>query len=133
MRSVWVDANVFIRLLTNDTPQHAERAQKLMGRAARGDLLLLVPTVVIAEIVWALASFYHYERSTIATGLQSLVTAEGVAVEGADAVVDALTLMVDKNVDFADAYLTAVAGARGEEVASFDADLKRLGARVLTF
>ena len=133
MKAVWVDANVLIRLLTNDSPEHADRSERLLRRAGRGDLLLVVPVVVIAEVVWTLASFYRYERIKIADGLQSLVTADGVAVEAADTVLDALTLMAEHNVDFADAYIAAAATRRGEEVATFDADLKRLGARVVAF
>jgi predicted nucleic acid-binding protein len=128
---VWVDANIFVRLLTDDPPELAAKAEALMSRAARGEVLLLVPVVVIAEVVWALVSFYRHERPKIATGLRLLITADGVAVEGADGVLDALTLMADHNVDFADAYLAAMASSRAEEVATFDTDFKRLGARML--
>lgn len=133
MRTVWVDANVLLRLLTNEPTEHAKRAEKLFRLASQGDLVLLIPAVVIAEVVWALASFYRYEGSEIADGLRALVVADGVAVEAADAILDAFTLMVEQKVDFADAYLAAVATRRGEEVASFDDDLRRLGARVFAF
>lgn len=133
MKSVWLDANMLIRLLTNDSPEHAERSERLMRRAARGDLLLVIPVVVIAEVVWTLKSFYRYDRDKIADGLQSLVAADGVAAEAADTVLDALTLMAEHNVDFADAYVAAAASRRGDQVATFDADLARLGARVLSF
>ena len=102
-----------------------------MARVDRGDLLLLVPVVVIAEVVWVLASQYGYSRGEIAIALQPLVSANGIRVEGDEAVSEALALMSEKNVDFADAYLAAVAAKRREPVATFDADFKRLGAQVL--
>lgn len=131
MKSVWVDANVIVRLMTNDPPEQAGRAVRLFRRAERGDLVLVVPVVVIAEVIWALRSFYRYPLSEITTGIQALVSADGVVVEGSEAILEALNLMVDRNVDFADAYLAAIAIDRDEEVASFDDDLRRLGARTI--
>jgi len=95
--------------------------------------LLLVPVVVIAEVVWVLSSRYGYTRAEIASALQPFVSADGIRVEGDEAVSEALALMSEKNVDFADAYLAAVAAKRREPVATFDADFKRLGVQVLAF
>lgn len=102
-----------------------------MARAQKGDILLVLPVVVVAEVVWVLGHYYSYDRSRIAMGLRELVTADGIAAEGAEDVLDALAFMVDHNVDFPDAYLAAAANRRGDAVATFDADFKKLGARVL--
>ena len=56
MTTVWVDANVLLRLLTNQPPALARKAQSLMRRAAEGELLLVIPVVVLAEVVWVLRS-----------------------------------------------------------------------------
>ena len=127
----WVDANVLLRVLTKEPPDLAGRARALMARVDRGDLLLLVPVVVIAEVVWVLASRYGYSNGEIAITLQPFVSADGIRVEGDEAVSEALALMSEKNVDFVDAYLAAVAAKRREPIATFDADFKRLGAQVL--
>ena len=131
MRTDWVDANVLLRLLTKEPPDLARRSRALMAKVDHGDLLLLVPVVVIAEVVWVLASQYGYSRAEIAGALQPFVSADGIRVEGDEAVSEALALMSEKNVDFADAYLAAVAAKRREPIATFDADFKRLGAQVL--
>jgi Predicted nucleic-acid-binding protein, contains PIN domain len=131
LKTAWLDANVLIRVLTNEPKDLAQRAQALMTRAQRGDVLLVLPVVVVAEVVWVLGRYYSYDRSRIAFGLRELVTADGIAAEGAEDVLDALALMVDHAVDFPDAYLAAAANRRGESVASFDADFKKLGAKVV--
>src|ERR1700687_1579407 len=102
-----------------------------MARAQKGDILLVLPVVVVAEVVWVLGHYYSYDRSRIAIGLRELVTADGIAAEGAEDVLDALAFMVDHNVDFPDASLAAAANRRGDAMATFDADFKKLGARVL--
>lgn len=131
MKTAWLDANVLVRVLTNQPADLARKAQALMARAQRGDILLALPVVVVAEVVWVLGRYYGYDRSRIALGLRELVTADGIATEGAEDVLDALALMVDHSVDFPDAYLAAAANRRGDLVATFDSDFRKLGARVL--
>jgi len=129
--TVWVDADVLLRLLTNQPPALARKAQSLMRRAVEGELLLVIPVVVLAEVVWVLRSpYYGFKPTRIASELQDLVTADGISMEGGDDVVEALALMVDHNVDFADAYLAAVAVRRQEPVATLDADFRRLGVQL---
>ena len=131
MTTVWVDAKLLLRLLTNQPPALARKAKRLMRRAAEGELVLVIPVVVLAEIVWVLRSpYYGYKPTRIASELQDLVTADGISMEGGDDVVEALALMSDHNVDFADAYLAAVAVRRQEPVATLDADFRRLGVQL---
>ncbi|MEX2046900.1 MAG: PIN domain-containing protein [Chloroflexota bacterium] len=131
MNTAWLDANVLIRVLTDQPADLARKAQTLLGRAQKGDLLLVLSVVVVAEVVWVLGRHYGYDRDRIALGLRELVTADGIAAEGADDVLDALALMVDHNVDFPDAYLAAAANRRGDLVATFDTDFRKLGARIV--
>lgn len=125
--TVWLDANVLIRFLTGDPPDQARRARRLMQRAAAGEISLRVATVVIAEVVWVLGSFYDRGRAEIAEAIRSLVVADGVAAEDADLLLEALRLMADANVAYVDAYLAASARRAAEPVASFDAAFRRLG------
>ena len=131
MKTVWVDANVLLRLLTDQPRELARRAQRLMSRAAEGEILMVIPVVVLAEVIWVLRSpHYGYKPARIASELQELVTGDGISMEGGDDVLEALALMTEHNVDFADAYLAAVAARRREPVATLDADLRRLGVQL---
>ena len=102
-----------------------------MRRAERGDLVLKLSVVVLAEVVWVLSRRYAHTKEQIAGSLQLVITADGINVEAPDDVLDALRMMVDHNVDFVDAYIAAVAARRREGVATFDADFRKLGARVV--
>ena len=55
--------------------------------------------------------------------------ADGFVADDRNLLVGALYSMADKNVDFVDAFLAELARSRGEAVASFDNDFKRLGVR----
>lgn len=129
MTSLWVDANVLLRLLTGDPPDMASRALELARAAERGEVRLKLAALVVAEVVWVLGSFYRFDRRRIAEVVASLVTAEGVEVEHEEVVLAALLEMSDANVDFVDAYLAEVARRHDEPVASFDRDFDRLRVR----
>ncbi|MEB3337389.1 MAG: PIN domain-containing protein [Leptolyngbyaceae bacterium] len=62
MNDFWVDTNIFLRLLTGDPPELAQRAFRLAERAEQGEIRLRVSPMVVAEMVWVLSSFYKYPR-----------------------------------------------------------------------
>ena len=51
MKRLWVDANVLLRFLTRDPEDMAAKAASLMLRAERGEVLLVVSPLTIAEMV----------------------------------------------------------------------------------
>jgi predicted nucleic acid-binding protein len=127
-----VDANVFLRFLTGDPPELAKHSAKLMSRAESGEVVLIVPSLVIAEVIWVLKSFYRYSLEEIAEVVVPLLSADGVEAEDREVMIQAVTLAHKKNVDFIDAVLALKAARHEESVCSFDDDFKRLPAhRVL--
>lgn len=127
MTRLWVDANVILRFVTKDPPQLAERAARLMVKAEKGELLLYVAPLVLAETVWVLKSFYKHPMSDIARVIIALVSATGIEVDDRTIVIRAVELSRDQNVDFVDAYLALQAASHGEVVCTFDTtDFKRL-------
>jgi predicted nucleic acid-binding protein len=133
VKTVWVDAKVLLRFLTDRPRELARRAQRLMSRAAEGEIVPVIPVAVLAEVISVLRSpYYGYKPARIASELQALVSGDGISMEGGDDVLEALALMTEHNVDFADAYVAAVLARRREPVATFDADFRRLGVELLS-
>jgi predicted nucleic acid-binding protein len=131
MSALWLDANVVLRLLTGDPPDAAAGCLRLFEKAERGELLLRLSHLALAEVVWVLVRFHKVPKDRVARHLVSLVAAPGVSVEEPDLVLGALFAMAEKNVDFADALLAAQARTRGEGVATLDRDFLRLGVDVV--
>ncbi|MGB3680898.1 MAG: PIN domain-containing protein [Rubrobacteraceae bacterium] len=122
-----MDANVLLRFLTGKPPEMADRAGRLIGRAALGEASLRIHPIVVAETVWVLESFYEYSKSEISGALLPLLSDHGLKIEERKAVLGALELMTQSSVDFADALLAETAVSRGESIVSFDRDFRRLG------
>lgn len=133
MKRLRTDANVLLRFLTGEPKNLAERSARLMRRAETGEILLLLSSLVVAEMVWVLKSFYHHSYADIARVLIPLLSADGIEVEDREIMIRALELARDKNVDFVDAVLALQAVRNGETVCTFDkTDFKRLPAQWTT-
>lgn len=111
--SVFVDANVFLRYLTDDVPEQADRVEALLDAAERGGVRLVTSVLVVAEVVWTLGSSYDRTKEQVREAVLVLCHTPGLDVEDADALVQAAEWHAEKNVDFADAYHAAWALARG--------------------
>ena len=118
---MFVDANVFLRYLTDDVPEQADAVEAFLDRAAAGDLRLVTSALVVAEVVWTLGSFYKRTKEQVRDAVLALCHTPGLAVEDADGLVQAAEWHAEINVDFADAYHAAWMQARGlTEVATFN-------------
>jgi predicted nucleic acid-binding protein len=117
----FADTNLFLRYLTNDVPAQADAVERLLARAAEGDLVLVTTPMVIAEIVWTLESFYGLSKSDIRDRVVAVLNTPGIEANQEHLLLDALESYADKNVDFADAYNAAWMREQGiEAVYTFD-------------
>ena len=106
-----IDTNILVRYLTEDDPSKANDVKRLLIRAAQDEVRLLIPSVVIAELVWVLQSFYKLERSEIVPLLNAILHTYGVEVSDRPVVSDAIALYRDGTADFIDAWIVAFAKA----------------------
>lgn len=128
VKRYWGDANVLLRFLTGEPEPMAERAARLMRQAERGEVLLVLTPLVVAEVVWTLKSFYRRSYEEIVRVLVPLLSADGVETQEREILTRALELTRNKNVDYSDAVLAVQADRHGETVCTFDEDFKRLPA-----
>lgn len=130
---VRLDTNVIVRLIARDQGQHVRIAAEAIRRAEKGELILHVDTMVVAECTYVLAKVYDYGRSQVARALIHLATMqpETLCFEEADTVIAALKLYETTNVDFVEAYVAAKAARQGECLLTFDRDAQKLPAELL--
>lgn len=117
--SGWLDANVVLRYLLNDHPDHSLRARALVERAERGEVKLKVAPHVVCEIVYVLESL-EYSREEIYGALMDFGRIDGVQLVDADVILEAAMDYRDKNVDFSDALLAAISRMHSEKVWTFN-------------
>lgn len=120
-----LDANVLIRFLRGDHPEHSLAARILFNEACDGKCILILTEVTVAEVVWVLDSVYDTTRQKIATGIRKVILSAGVRCYNRDEMIDALDRYASTKCDFIDCYLAAQAAKSGDHIASFDKDFNR--------
>ena len=122
-----IDANVLIRFLTKDDPEKAERTLRLFQKALSTAILYEVPSIVFAELVWVLDSYYGWPRSDIADKLAALLDMPPFYFPDRESLSQALHLYKTLNIDFIDAFLaTSALGSSSKRIYSFDKDFDRV-------
>ena len=120
------DTNILLRFLSGEPPAQAAAARKLFARAAGGDVVLEVPSLIVAEAYYTLVSFYQVEKKQAAEKLAMLLKQHGVKLREESVVLATLERLQTTNVGFSDAYLAAATEQEKLTVASFDADFDKL-------
>lgn len=122
-RALFCDTNVLIRLLTDDPLAQAQAAEATLDAAGTGQVMVILTDVVIAELAYVLTSVYELRHHQAADRIRAVVDLPGVHVADPEVVRAALTLWSVRKIDFADAYLAALAASTADAgVLSFDRD-----------
>jgi uncharacterized protein len=109
VEEVLLDTNVILRHALADDPVHQQQARRLFEQAREGKLRLLVPSLVIAQVVWTLESFYRASREYITGLLQALLATPGVTAIEPRVASRCIEIYHAYNIEIVDAYLVALA------------------------
>jgi predicted nucleic acid-binding protein len=121
MRTVYVDASVFMRFFVRDDEAQRKQAARLFRQAASGERALVAGPPVLFEIAWTLRSAYGLSRERVLGVLASLRGLQGLELTDRDVVDEALRLARESGQEFADAYIAASATLEGADaVATFN-------------
>ena len=125
--TLFCDANILIRVLTDDPRDQAQAAQEALEEAGRGRFRLVLTDLIIAELAYVLTGVAEVPVDEAADRLQRVLDLPGVEVLDEPLIRDALHLWSTSGLDFPDAYLAALARwTRDAGVLSFDRDLDRV-------
>ena len=124
-KGVLVDTNVLVRFFTGEPPAMAERAREIIAQADSGKIQIQVPSLIVAETVYTLESFYEMPKSEICGKLHTFLRCRGILPQEPDIILDALERYRSFSVHFADAYLAAQAARQKVSVYSFDEDFAK--------
>lgn len=125
-----LDTNVLVRAVAEETvADPATLRQRAQARALLGaGGALFLPLTVLLEFEWVMRAVYAVPKDDLAGLLDDLLTVEGLVVDRAGAVAQALA-HYRQGMDLADAlHLALSSGCVG--LASFDRRFAQIGARL---
>ena len=110
-----LDTNVLVRLATQDNPQQAAAALKVLQTAS----LIAVPSTALCEMVWVLMRGYRYTPEQVAHAIRTLLQVSQVVCH-TPAVLAGLALLQSGG-DFADGVIAFEGELMGgQEFLTFD-------------
>lgn len=122
-----IDANVILRYLLHDVEDQWAKADALMRGMEEGKIQLLCDSVILAEVVWTLKSFYKLDPQIISQALSPLISNESFYVSDKDHYIHVLELYGASTRDWGDACACAAALEQCEgRLLSFDKQLSRV-------
>lgn len=121
MKKVFFDTNFLLRYYLADIPDQALNAKRMVEAAKAGTLLLVTDLIVICEMVWVMDSFYELRKDEILDKMTNLYQTPGISIINGEILPEALSIYVEKNIDFTDAVIGVIAARNHVAyLASFD-------------
>ena len=120
-KMVVVDTNLLVRYLTLDDPEKAKAVELLFDRAIKGEIYILLPAVVIAELVWVLESFYKMKAAEISELIEAILNTPGFEVQEREILLSTIKTYNERGIDLVDAWIIEFAKEKGiSTIYSFD-------------
>ena len=120
-----LDTNIILRFLREDHPEHFRRAKKLFRQAEKGVLNCYIDSVILAEAVWTLSSYYKTNRTDIATKFEMLLVQSWMVSEQKQVLLSAIHAYQATTMDYIDCWLLALSEEKNIFLVTFDAKLKK--------
>ncbi|MFP4615122.1 MAG: PIN domain-containing protein [Thiohalorhabdus sp.] len=121
-----LDTNLLARYLTEDHPEQAAAAARILEQECSPERPGFVAQVVLCELVWVLRGAYGYDKEQIASVLERILTVAELTVEREEVAWRALAAYRSGPADFADYCILFTSQEAGcETLYTFDRKLAR--------
>lgn len=126
-KTVFIDTNIFIRVITKDDPKKAEDCRWLFEKIENNKLYGVTSNLVLAEVTWTLQSAYKIKKEECIDLLKGIVGIKQLKiVDGTDSL-QALALYEKYRVKYIDAMIAAHDLIQaGVPIVSYDTDFDTL-------
>lgn len=123
-----LDANILLRQVMQDHPDHSPRATRLIAAIEQGERAVHLADTVVFEAVFTLEKTYRVSRPNIHRGLQRILDLPGIVLPGKRIYTDVFDLWLrEPALSFADCYHLCLTRQLGlPAILSFDRKLNRL-------
>ena len=126
MKQYLLDTNCLLRFLLKDNIPQAAKIQSLFQEAKAGKNTIYIPLVCCVEIIFALRRVYKLQKKDIIEHLSKFFDLPYISIEKRELLLHALLYYRDYSVSVVDAICFIEARERGEELMTFDENLKKL-------
>lgn len=120
-----IDASIIIRYLLGDHPTLSPTASEIFERIEQGDQQVIILDSVVMEVFFVLHKFYKLPKVEVIGDLKTILSFNGVINDDKFQIIEALSIVLYKNLDFVDALLCVKSKYYGFELLSFHKKLQK--------
>lgn len=120
-----IDTNVIVRFLVGDHVAHLKQSIKIFEAIESRKVEVKILDSVLMEVLFVMVKFYKLPKAEVVNDLKSILAMQGIVNTNKVILVEALSLYLDKNIDFVDALICAKSKIQGYDWISFDSGLKK--------
>jgi uncharacterized protein len=123
----FLDTNIFLRHLTGDVPEQAEKATAYLEKIERGEIKAVTSDIVVFEVVWTLGRYYKKSKQEINDAVLPLLELPHIRLPGKRRLRRVFDLYLRLNIPFADAYhIVFMEQNKLNEIISFDHEFDKV-------
>ena len=119
-----LDTNLYISFFTKRDLDQYKTACNYISKMVSNQIVIYLPDLIIAEIVYILSDYYAFNKVEIVRALLALLSEESLKSDSKEIMFSALNYFEQNNFDFADCYLLALKEQLNSELITFDKKLK---------
>lgn len=120
-----IDTNIVIRYLLGDHAELSPQATEIFDKVEQAALQVVILDSVIMEAFFVLHKFYQQPKAEVIDDLKTILAFNGVINDDKFQIIEALNIVLYKNLDFVDALLCVKSKYYGFELLTFDEKLKK--------
>lgn len=125
----FIDTNIFLRTLIKEDETQFERCKKFLQQVKENKIEAYTNTLVLAEIVWTLSSYYQFKKDQVVGAVRSVLNLRGLKIIDSYNHLIALELYEKHQVKYIDAVIASDAGVSSKkaQIVTYDQDFTKLG------
>jgi predicted nucleic-acid-binding protein len=124
-----IDTNVFLRTLVKENKNSFNHCYSFLKAVKTNKIKAVTASIVLAEIVWTLSSFYKLPKKQVVEAIRSIVNLRGLKIVDKYNHLLAINLYESKTVKYIDAVIASIDEIQAKKwtVVSYDDDFDKLG------
>ncbi|MFS8159663.1 MAG: PIN domain-containing protein [Candidatus Roizmanbacteria bacterium] len=125
----FIDTNIFIRAIVKDDKKASSECEKLLTYIKEGSIRATTSTLVLAEIIWTLQSFYSFSKKGATRVVKGIMNLSGLSIVDSYNPLMAIELYEAKSIKYIDAVIATSEDVRAKRatVVSYDGDFDKVG------
>jgi len=120
-----IDTNTIVRFLVGDHEDYLIESTKIFESIESRKIEVEILDTVIMEVLFVMIKYYKLPKADVVNDLKSILAMEGIVNTNKVILVEALSVYLDKNIDFVDALICVKNKIQGYDWISFDSDIKK--------